>query len=272
MIPSRRLIPCLTALALAISCSTALGASFKEFFDSATPPTLPNGWVNDPFDQATASWHVVAVDPETPPNCVSVSVPGGVRDNSLYSPPIPIISGASSLSFKHKFAFDSNANGALAGGRLEISIDGVRGGEWLDPTDTAAGLDGDWVIGGPNMAVSSQDNPLFGRGALLWSGFMNDSYMLSSLRLPTIAGGKTIHLRWRMVSGSNAASTIGWKVDSVLLCDPSDTTSNLCPQGNCGSGTCGTSAMVPEAMLLGGMLWQRRRNRRRPGRRFVRRS
>src|SRR5207249_5204212 len=139
--------------------------SFQEFFDGATPPFLPNGWTGDPFDSATPSWRVVTTDPETRPNCVSCPVPGGVRDASLYAPPIQIISQFATLNFKQKFALDRDANGALAGGRLEISIDGVRGGEWHDITDADAGLDGEFVTGGYNDLISSQTNPLYGKGA-----------------------------------------------------------------------------------------------------------
>ena len=254
----------LVAIALVGMCSApAMGSSFKEFFDTAQPPFLPNGWTTDVIGNSGA-FHVVTTDPETPPNCVSCPVPGGVQDVSLYAPPIPITGGFSTVNFKTKFAFDSNANGALAGGRLEISIAEVRDGEWLDPTDVNSGLDGEYVTGGPNMLVASQDNPLAGGGRMVWSGFMNDTYEAVSLKLPAAAVGRTIRLRWRMVSGSDAASTIGWKVDSLIICDSGDTTSNICPSTSCGTGgACG--AMASEGLLLMGLIgpWRPRWRRRR---------
>jgi hypothetical protein len=273
MTTSRKLISrvCLSAILLASSGSVALGNSFQEFFDGATPPILPVFWTGDPFSPTTPSFRVVTTDPETPPNCVSVQCPGGVRDVSLYSPRISIISDLSTLNFKHKHAFDLNDNGAEAGGRLEISIDGVRQGSWQDIVDAG----GVFLSGQYDALISDQTNPLFGGARQLWTGFLNDAYRTVSVRLPAIAAGKTIQLRWRMVTGSDAATTIGWKIDSVLLCDPGDTSNTLCPNPpstNCGTPQCAPAVMATQAMMFVGMIGQRWLIRRRRSRRIARRS
>jgi len=253
-----RIKPPLLIVGVLASAIPALAASFQENFDGVAPPALPAGWTATAASNGVV-WQTNGFVSDTAPNSVGVAVPAAVADQSLYSPPIVLsnTSGTITLTFRHKFAFDKSNNGANDGGRLEISISGVRQGAFQDIIDAG----GTFVTGGYTDPISSTTNPLYGEAAMLWSGFLYDSFMTTTVELPASAAGSTIQLRWRMVS-DDSVSTLGWKVDSIKLCDPGDTTSNICPS-DCNGGACGTSGMSAMAVSLAGLISARRVRRRR---------
>src|SRR5262249_12480359 len=153
-------------------------------FDGVTAPALPAGWTASAAANGVV-WQTNGFVSDTAPNSVGVGVPAAVADQSLYSPQIPISStnGTITLTFRHKFAFDKDDNGARDGGRLEISIATVRQGEFQDIIDAG----GTFITGGYTDGISSTTNPLYGGGRMLWSGFLNDSFMTTTVELPASA-------------------------------------------------------------------------------------
>jgi len=246
----------LAGASIALQSPVARAVSFAENFDAVTPPALPGGWTAS-ATQSGVVWQTNGLVADTPPNGVGIGVPAAVADQSLTSPSVAISSANATLTFRHKFAFDVDNNGARDGGRLEISIDGIRQGDFQDIIDAG----GEFVTGGYTHGISSPTNPLYGGGRQVWAGFLNDSFMTTTVKLPTSASGSNIRLRWRMVS-DDSVSTVGWKLDSIILCDAGDTTSTVCQNNNCGSGACGAGGMPAVATVLLGIAGARRRQRK----------
>ena len=114
------------------------------------------------------------------------------------------------LSFWHRFATEDGFDG----GALEVSSD--NGATWTDVI--AAG--GSFVSGGYNGAL----NALGGRAG--WTGISGPTMTEVVVNLGALAG-KTIRIRWRLVTDTNAGN-LGWWIDDIAF---SGIASNTCQGG-----------------------------------------
>ncbi len=183
-------------------------------FDGVTPPALPAGWTSTTAAAtggvAGTAWVTSTANPVDAPN--SAFSPDLAGNNtaggeaSLVSPGIAIPSTGASLTFRHRWAFESGFDGGI----LEVAIPGLNGGAFQDIL--AAG--GSFVQGAYTVSLnaSSTLNPLGRRPS--FSG--TSAAITSVVALPTSANGQTVQFRWRLGFDESASST-GWNVDSVGL-------------------------------------------------------
>jgi hypothetical protein len=185
------------------------GVVFAQNFDSVTRPALPAGWSTSATN-AQAPWFTTNNISDTASNSVHSTDAANVGVNELVSPPITLPLGASYLSFRHSYSFESDparATNGYDGGVLEIKI-GTNA--YSDITNNG----GHWLANGYNRKIDTlYGNPLAGRWS--WSG-INGSFQTTTVSLPPSAAGQTIQLRWRAGS-DNGNGAPGWWVDSVSI-------------------------------------------------------
>ncbi len=186
--------------------------TFTENFDSITAPSIPSGWtITSSYEPMT--FVSTTLSPDTGPNSMfAADLPncsgGGCPTTNggsteLTSPTFAVGAAAATVSFRHKF----NTEAGWDGGVLEISI---AGGEFQDIL-TAGGV---FLQNGYNSSMGvSSPNPLGGRNG--WTG-NSGGYLTTIARMPSVANGQNIQLRWRFGTDSNSAPAGGgWNVDSI---------------------------------------------------------
>ncbi|MCK6685274.1 MAG: carboxypeptidase-like regulatory domain-containing protein, partial [Thermoanaerobaculia bacterium] len=185
-----------------------------ESFDTVTAPALPPGWTTTASGPGAAGWvtstNAGGFTSNTSPNFAFIDDPAGVSDKSIYSPVINLPAGSNTLSFYHRYAFETPA---YDGGVLEIAIGSANVLSNTYQDIVAAG--GVFTLNGYSGTISSSfGNPLGGRQAFI--GTTSGLYRNTTLTMPPAAGGQPIKLRWRMGSDSTTAST-GWAIDTITL-------------------------------------------------------
>ena len=160
-------------------------------------------------------WVTSAVSPDTAPNDAFVDDQNGVSDKYLISRNIVVTSGAT-VTFRHNFNTEADADGFWDGGVLEVSSPNINGGTFTDVTAAAVG--GSFTSGGYTGELRGDAmNPLAGRMA--WSGD-SGGYITTVANLGSNVNGQTIKLRWRM--GTDLfASRPGWRVDTIVFTNAS---------------------------------------------------
>lgn len=190
----------------------ALEQIFSQSFD-IDPPTLPAGWVaSNAIDPDGILWVTSNAGEPMPPadsgNAAFINDPDSISDKRLDSPLIGPIIGPTWLLFRNNYGLQSGFDGGV----LEISINGVNGGAFMDII--AAG--GTFNSGGYNATISTAFNsPIAGR--MCWSG-SSGGFITTSVQLPGAAWFHQLRLRWRMASDSNT-SNMGWRIDTVEIYD-----------------------------------------------------
>ncbi|MEY4918320.1 MAG: hypothetical protein RL616_2233, partial [Verrucomicrobiota bacterium] len=177
-----------------------------ENFDSVAAPAFPVGW-STTAGGGQSAWVTTTTQRDTLPNSAYSTDAASTGSNELISAVITLPSGASQLSFKHRYELESGSGVGYDGGVLEIKI---GAGAFTDII--AAG--GSFASGGYNTTLSTgYSNPLGGRSA--WSG-TNATFSSVVVNLPASAAGQNVQFRWRCGSDSSV-SQAGWWVDSVSL-------------------------------------------------------
>jgi hypothetical protein len=188
-------------------CGPRLGQSFDQ------GSSIPAGWTSSVVTgiPGDVPWRIVANSSDTPPHSVFAENYSHVSDMTLDAPPAAIQTGAATLRFRQRFAFQAGADGGV----LELSI---GGGPFMDIV--AAG--GSFVSGGYTGTIASASSPIQGR--LAWTGNSAGypAYMTTIILLPASAAGQPVVLRWRVVSDAAVAAS-GQNVDSIVLTDPRNT-------------------------------------------------
>ena len=150
-------------------------------------------------------WSMSTVRSHSPQMAWLSSVPSTTSDQRLVSPvfSLPNGEGPLSLSFWHRWTFDSNSL-CNDGGLLELSTD--NGSTW---TSVPASM----LLTNPYTGVirSGVFNPLASRQA--WCGVADWSWTVVDL---AAYAGKNVTFRFRMGSG-NAGAAEGWYVDDVRV-------------------------------------------------------
>jgi hypothetical protein len=186
------------------------GALWNEDFE--TNNIVAKGW-SLAADEGSSQWALTTVKSVSPTQSMHSVGVDTRSDTSLVSPPLlinPVAVGLQ-LSFRHDFTFESN-DGAV----LEFSLDG---GGWFDVTSAGSGAS--FTANGYNAVIGSgggkpsNRNPLAGSPG--WSG-SSGGFIQSVVALTDDIkyAGRTLRVRWRLVTNADTASA-GWYVDDVVL-------------------------------------------------------
>lgn len=208
---------CGTLLSLTMNVDSSLGAktitlplsigiksvTVTQNFDGVTAPALPAGWTTT-TEGGGSSFVTTSSAPDSSPNSAfapNAAVAGG---SSLVSPDIAVNSGASTVTFRHRYDVETPWDGGV----LEISI----GGGGFQDIITAGGS---FLEGGYNgmLSAGNGSNPLSGRQA--WTGNLT-GYVTTTAQFPASATGQTVKLRWRLGTDSNTAIN-GWYIDNIVI-------------------------------------------------------
>src|SRR5947209_16526593 len=88
-----------------------------QYFDSVTPPVLPQGWSSMAW--VTSNSGVPMPPADTLPNAAFVDDPPTISDKQLLSPNIPFGGGIMRVFFRNNFNLQAGFDGAV----LEVSFD-----------------------------------------------------------------------------------------------------------------------------------------------------
>ncbi|WP_343073381.1 myxosortase-dependent M36 family metallopeptidase [Pyxidicoccus fallax] len=161
---------------------------------------------------------------------------GAAGDIRLVTPPLEVSSTEPlSLVFRHAYSFEFDPDGYYDGAVIEISEDG--GQTWTDI--------GDSLYNGELFEYEGNLNPLAGHRAIVGATPGFPAFITSTLNLGTAYAGKTVQIRFRIVSDNGAAAT-GWVLDDLSfsgitnkpftrICDDNGTCGNTAPVVNAGA-------------------------------------
>jgi hypothetical protein len=128
-------------------------------------------------------------------------LPPATGANELVSATYALVPGASQLSFRHRYGFETGFDGGV----LEIKI---GAGAFTDIL-TAGGS----FVGGGYTSTLNSGNALGARAA--WSG-TNASFSTVTVNLPAAAAGQNVQFRWRAGTDTSIGGW-GWWVDSLTI-------------------------------------------------------
>jgi MYXO-CTERM domain-containing protein len=242
-------------------------ASATEDFESSVPVWTKAG------NGAAAAWDTVADDATH--HHMHGADSDFASDTSLVSPPLMVGAGPLSVAFVHSHAFEADGGGNYDAGVIEVSEDG--GATWKDVTSYAGVVD-------PYSGVVAMGTALAGRRAFVGLNGANPGRNPVNINFGTALAGKTIQLRFRIVTDSLAGAG-GWDLDDIAFTGltnkpfrsvvanqqvdckappPADTTTDPLESSGCG---CTAGAALPgapfaglfAAVLLGLVIRRRRR-------------
>lgn len=195
------------------------GPVTREFRTRLNSNTRPNGtatddveapmsrWSasNDPSGNTGSDWRIAQSSPTSHywfgPN------PSSPADTYLTSPPLVVGMGPFSMSFRHRFDFETDASMTYFDGAvLELS---VAGGAWTDI--------GSLAMPGYTGALPAQtSNPLRGRRGYVGQSPGYPTFNTERVDLGTQYAGQTVRVRFR-IGADDAAAAKGWEVDDIAF-------------------------------------------------------
>ncbi|MFE8604762.1 myxosortase-dependent M36 family metallopeptidase [Archangium violaceum] len=132
---------------------------------------------------------------------------GAASDLQLITPPLQVSATEPLVvSFRHAYAFESDATGDYDGAVIELSSDG--GATWVDI--------GTSLYNGTLVNYTGNLNPLKGRSAIVNSSAGFPTFVAATLNLGTTYAGQTVRIRFRIGSDNSAAGT-GWLLDDLAF-------------------------------------------------------
>jgi large repetitive protein len=136
---------------------------------------------------------------------------GGRSDHYLISPALQVSStGDFTMTFAHRFDFESDATTDWDGGVIELSTD--NGANWNDVGSLIGGADGyNGTITEPGA-----NNPLIGRNVFSGQNANYPNFQTVTLNLGTTYAGQTVKIRFR-VGTDEAAGANGWDLDNIAF-------------------------------------------------------
>lgn len=171
---------------------------YAQNFDGVAAPALPNGW-STAAGGGQSAWVTTTTFSDTAPNAVYSPATATKGSNELVSATYALLPGATQLSFRHRYGFETSYDGGV----LEIKI---GAGAFTDIVTAG----GSFVSGGYNSTLNS-GNALGARAG--WSG-TNASFSTVLVNLPTAAAGQNVQFRWRTGTDTGIGGA-GWWVDSI---------------------------------------------------------
>jgi len=202
---------------------TMPGPLTASYLVQANRDEVPNNSQTDEVESSTSVWtisHDATVGdagdwarvPNNPPNHVWHGPDVGSRsDHSLISPPLQVSSaGNFTLSFSHRFDFESDPTTDWDGGVIELSTD--DGANWVDVGGLIGGAEG------YNGTITNADakNPLLGRNVFSGRNASYPNFQTVTLNLGTTYAGQTVRLRFR-IGTDEASGAAGWDLDNLAF-------------------------------------------------------
>lgn len=191
--------------------------AFSENFDSLTAPALPAGWTTS-ASGGQQNWTTSTNQIQSPPNSAFSPDPNQVGVNELISPAFQVTTPNAILEFRNWYELETTflRNRLYDGSVLEIKI---GDGDWTD-IEIAGGV---FLTGGYDGVIDSCcSNPLAGRRG--WSGRSGPNavseFITSRVRLPAVAAGNSVRLRWRIGTDIGTFRT-GQFIDDLIVSDGS---------------------------------------------------
>jgi hypothetical protein len=173
---------------------------FAQNFDSAAAPALPAGW-SAASGGGQSAWVTTTTFSDTAPNAAYSPDATTKGSNELVSTTYALFPGATQLSFRHRYGFETSYDGGV----LEIKI---GAGAFTDILTAG----GSFVSGGYNATLNSA-NALGSRAG--WSG-TNGTFSTVLVNLPAAAAGQNVQFRWRCGTDTSVGGA-GWWVDSMTV-------------------------------------------------------
>jgi hypothetical protein len=198
---------------------TGAGLPAPEAFTFSTnADELPNRSFTDTAESSNVVWSVETTDSAVPTDARWQRTAVSATEHAYHctgsalaaivdfrSPPLVVAGGEPfTLSFKHRFSFESGAGVNFDGGVIEISSD--DGATWTDVGADVAGYGGDLTDG----------NPLGVRAAFVGDSPSYPEYTTTTLDLGAGYAGRTLQVRFRVGSDSGTGST-GWDIDDIAV-------------------------------------------------------
>ncbi len=140
--------------------------------------------------------------------------PSSPADTWLISPALNVGSGDFTITFRHRFDFetDPNTGDAYDGAVIEVSSD--DGASWSDVGAKATpGYTGTLYAGSGNTASS---NPLAGSAAYVGKSAGYPAMVGETVNLGTSYAGQTVRFRFR-IGADDAAAAKGWELDDIAF-------------------------------------------------------
>ncbi len=251
--------PLVIPISARLNVDDRVSSSATDTFDAAISPwqaTFAAIWQHRRDTALDGSWQ------GAPPAVFS--------DGALESPTLTAGPGALTMTFEHRYSFETSSDMVFDGGALEYSIDGIT---WIDVMALVPA-----IPYGPGTMVGV-GNALAGRRGFTAT---NPSYPATdtvSLDFGTQLTGKMFKLRFRIASDNTNASE-GWNVDNVGFVGligtpfpeqlPNVARCDGAPAGDAGEeppgeegGCCGSSGSRSGALLAAGVLVLISRRRKR---------
>lgn len=190
------------------ACTTLLTTSIASRFNLDDSPKTA---AEDTFDAVSiwttapaGTWTQVRVLPLD--GYWALKGTGVASDSVLVSPEVTVGDGNLTMTFDHKFQFETNMNAAYDGGVIEYSADG--GQTWADVADISN-------LAYPGMLAESE-NPLKLRPAFTAQNLAYPDRDTVTVTFGKQLAKKTVRFRFRFGSDSGTASE-GWQVDNFKL-------------------------------------------------------
>ena len=125
---------------------------------------------------------------------------------SLTSPVMHVESGPLTISFQHRFSFESNSSGNWDGGIVEISNDG--GATWTKVGTNPSFYNG--VTNGVTTAPIGANKPAFVGRSTGWPNFINASISLTAF------ANQDVQIRFR-IGADDSTGAPGWDIDNIVI-------------------------------------------------------
>jgi hypothetical protein len=187
---------------------------------AANADELPGRAFTDGAESSHVVWTVVASDAEVPASARWTRASSSATEHAYHcssspvsatvdfeSPPLAVLDDEPfTVSFRHRYSFESSDGINYDGGAIEISTD--AGATWTDAGEARAGYDG--------TLFSDSGNPLGGRRAFVGDSPAFPQYITSRLDFGSDYAGQQVLLRFRVAS-DDGTSSVGWDIDDITL-------------------------------------------------------
>ena len=199
------------SIAPEVAVSSPLRVNFDDVLNSAAIDDAESNAVawelTSGMEGSTADW-VRRADPEDAANTVwrAIGV-GAYGDQRMISPLLEVGEGALTVTFSHRYRFETSSATFWDGAVIELSADGVT---WQDAADLGA----DPGYGG--VITDESGNPLADRLAYVDTSPAWPDHAQTTLDFGTQFAGQSVRLRFR-VGTDAAAGDFGWEVDDIAI-------------------------------------------------------
>jgi hypothetical protein len=161
-----------------------------------------------------------------------------IADGSIESPVLEAGAEPVTMTFTHRYQFESSGTVHFDGGVIEFSLD--DGDTWIDMLSIVP------TIAYGATAIGSQGNPLEGQRAFVGTSPGHPATETMTLDLGTEFANRTFRVRFRIGTDPTGAST-GWDIDGVTFTGLVNTPfpAQVTDAGQCSDGPPGDGGEMP---------------------------